>query len=78
MRGVRSVVSSYGIHGAVGKRNQQCFAVGGGAQRRIHFVIGVVLANIFINQCKVVRSDFAGYLHPVTFAAAHRLQRFCG
>ena len=45
MRRVRRVVGGDAIHSAVSQTGEQCFAVFTRAQRRIHFVVGVVLAD---------------------------------
>src|ERR1700733_5693426 len=72
---VGGVVGGDGVDGAVGERNQNRFAVGGGAQRRVHLEVGVVFADVFIDQSEVVRRDFAGDAGVGALAAAHGLER---
>src|SRR5439155_14979350 len=74
VRGVRRVVRSDGIDGAVGERHQNGLPVGGRAQRRVHLEIRVVFADIFVEQGKVVRRDFTGDASFPAFAATHRFE----
>src|SRR6185312_13582237 len=71
---VRSVVGGYAIHCAVGQAGEQRFAIFARAQRRIHLVIGVVLAHVFIEQSEMVRRDLAGYAQMVALGLAYGTQ----
>ncbi len=75
MRGVRSVVGGNGVHSTVRERDQNCFAVRGRAQRRVHLEVGVVFAHVFVEQREMVRRYFAGDAGLGALAAAHRLER---
>ena len=46
--------------------------------RRIHFEVGVILADIFIDQREVMWSDLAGNTDPATLSPPDRLQRVSG
>jgi hypothetical protein len=73
--GVRSVIGGDGVHRAVGERGQNGFAVGDRAQRRIHLVIAVVVAHVFIGQREMVRRNLERDARFGALAAAHTLQR---
>src|SRR5258708_33400387 len=59
---VRGVVGGDAIDRAVEQAGEQRGAVFGGAQRRIHLEIRVVLSDVFIDQREVMRGDLAGYV----------------
>ncbi len=58
VKGVGRMVGGDGVDGAVENAFDQGVAVGGGTQRRIHFVVGVELADVLVHQRDVVRRDF--------------------
>src|SRR2546429_3584488 len=74
MCSMRSMVGGDRINSAVGKRNQDGFAVRGRAQRRVHLEIGVVLADVFVAQREMMRRHFTGHARPGSLAAAHCLE----
>ena len=78
MRRVGGVVGGDRVDGSIGQRRQDGLAIRRGAQRRVHFEVGVVLADIRVSEREVVRRDFAGYVRLAAFAAADRLQRVGG
>ncbi len=45
------------------------------AQRRIHLKVGVVFADVLVDQREVVRRDFARHSRPRPLATPHRLER---
>jgi hypothetical protein len=75
---MRRVIGGNGVHGAVGQSYEQCFAIRCGAQRWVHFEVGVILADIFIDQREVMWSDLAGNADPATLSPPDRLQRVSG
>ena len=52
--------------------------VGGGAQRRVHLVMGVEVADILVNQGEMVRRDLGADAQLVLLGRAHGLQRLGG
>ena len=61
VRSMRSVVGCNRIHRAVRQRDHDRLAISRRTQRRIHLEIRVVLANVFVDQREVMRSDFASH-----------------
>ena len=72
------VIGGDSVHRAVGQSHEQCFAIRCGAQRGIHFEVGVILADIFVDQREVMWSDFAGDARTAALTATDRLQRVGG
>src|SRR5207302_3797128 len=78
MRGVWGMVSGDAIHSAISQACQQRFAVFTRTQRRVHFVVGVVLAYIFVQQREMVRRDLAGPAQVVALGFADGTERSGG
>src|SRR5205807_7641712 len=76
--GVRGMVGGDSVHSAIGERDHDGFAVGRRAQRRIHFAVRVVFADIFVEQGEVMRRNFAGHTGLGALAATHGLERVRG
>ncbi len=72
-----SVVCGNAVHRAIGQAGQQRFTVFPRAKRRIHFVVGVVLADIFINQDEMMRRNLARDVDMLALGFADRLQCRC-
>ena len=72
--GVRGMIGSDGVHGAVGKRDDNRFAVSRGTQRRVHLKVRVVFADILVQKREMVRRNFAGHSGFCALAAAHGLE----
>ena len=75
MCGVRSMVGGDAIDSAVRQSGEQGFAIFTRAQRGIHFVIGIVLAHVFIEQREMVRRDLAGHAQVVALGFADGPER---
>ena len=75
MQRVGSVISRDGVDGAISKRDENGFTVGTRTQRRIHFEVGVVFADVRIGQAKMVRGDFTGDTRFAALAASDCFQR---
>jgi hypothetical protein len=78
MRGVRSMVRGDAIDSAVCQPGEKGVAIFTRTQRRIHFVVGIVLAHVFIQQSEMVRCDLAGYAQVVALGFADGAQRSGG
>src|SRR5579863_4858642 len=68
---MRRVVGRDGIDCPISESNQDSLAVGARTQRRIHLEVGVVVANVSIDQAEMVRSNFASDTSLAALAAAH-------
>ncbi len=75
MRRVRSVVRGDAIDSAVRESGEQGFAIFTRAQRGIHFVIGIVLAHVLIQQREVVWRDFTGHAQVIALGFADGPER---
>src|ERR1019366_4015393 len=78
VEGMGSMVGSDGIDGAVGDAGDHGVAVGGGAQRRGHLVVGVELADVFVDQREVMRRDFSGGMDAGLLGLADSVHGFGG
>src|ERR1700730_6535883 len=76
--GMRGVIGGDGVDGAVGERDDNGFAVGRRAQWGIHLEVGVVFADVLVNQSEVVRRDLAGDAGLGALTATHGLKRVSG
>src|SRR3989442_2154065 len=73
--GMWGLVSSNGVHSAVGECHQNGFTIRRRTQWRVHLEIGIVVANVGVKQRKVMRSYFARDPRLRALAAPHCLER---
>lgn len=65
-RCVRSVVGGDDIESAVDEALQERFIVRFGAQWRIHFIVGIEIADVLIGEKQMMGGDFCGDFHIAT------------
>ena len=68
---VRGVVGGDGVNRAIGEACEKSVAVGARGDRRIHLEAAVV-ADVFVGEREMVRSDFAGDRQAGAFRLAHQ------
>src|SRR5690348_12451592 len=71
MRRMRRMICCDSVHGAIGQCDKKSFTIFGSTERRIHLEIRVVVAQVGIRECKVMRSDFTTYPRAVSLPAAN-------
>ncbi len=69
--GVGGVVGGDDVEDAVDETLQERGVVGSGAQGRVHFVVGVVVADVLVIEDEVVGGDLAGDADAAVFGAAN-------
>ena len=75
VHGVRRVIGRNGVHNAIENSFDHGIAIGSRAQRRIHFGVRVVEADMLFGQQEVMRRNLAGHAQPVAPRLPHRSQR---
>src|SRR5690606_32418752 len=72
------VIGGDEVDGAVFKSLDERDPVFVGAQRGIHFAIGIVVADTFVGEGEVVGGGFGGAAHAALFGAAEDVDRVSG